>query len=36
MVFGGFGDSTGEGILNGLEAVNLGGIYVEENGIAVI
>ena len=26
VAFGGFGDSTGEGILNGLEAVNLGGI----------
>ena len=24
VVFGGFGDSTGESILNGLEAVNLG------------
>ena len=36
MVFGGFGDSTGEGILNSLEAVNLGDIYVQEKSIAVI
>jgi hypothetical protein len=36
VVFGGFGDSTGEGILNGLEAINLSGIYVEKESIAVI
>ena len=28
VVFGGFGDSTGESILNSLEAVNLGGVNV--------
>ena len=28
VVFGGFGDITGESILNGLEAVNLGGVNV--------
>ena len=36
MVFRGLSDSTGKGILNGLEAVNLSGIYVEEESIAVI
>ena len=36
MVFGGFGDSTGEGILDSLKAVNLGHIYVEEKRIAVV
>ena len=36
MVFGGFGDSTGEGILNSLEAVYLGDVYVQEKSIAVI
>ena len=36
VVFGCLGDSTGEGILNGLEAVYLGDIYVQEEGIAVV
>ena len=36
VVFGGFGDSTGESILNSLVAVYLGDIYVEEERIAVV
>ena len=30
MVFGGFGDSTGESILSSLEAVYLGDVNVQE------
>ena len=35
MVYGGFSDSTGESILNSLETVYLGDVYVKENKIAV-
>ena len=36
VVFGGFSDSTGESILNSLEAVYLGDVYVHERRIAVL
>jgi hypothetical protein len=36
VVFGCLGNSTGESILDSLEAVYLGDIYVEEEGIAVV
>jgi len=35
-VFRGFSDSTGENILNSLETVYLGDVYVQERRIAVI
>ena len=35
MVFWGFSNSTGESILNSLETVYLGDVYVEEERIAV-
>ena len=36
MVFGSFGDCTGEGILDNLQAFYLGRVDVVEEGIAVI
>ena len=36
VVFWGFSNSTGESILNSLEAVYLGDVYVEEERIAVV
>src|SRR6218665_2928587 len=36
VVFWGFSNSTGENILNSLEAVYLGDVYVEEERIAVV
>ena len=36
VVFRGFGNSTGESILNSLEAVYLGDVYVQEERIAVV
>ena len=36
VVFWGFINSTGESILNGLEAVYLGDVYVEEERITVV
>jgi len=35
-VFWGFSDSTGQSILNSLEAVYLGDVYVQEKVIAVV
>ena len=36
MVFWGFSNSAGESILNSLEAVYLGDVYVEEERITVV
>ena len=36
VMFWGFSNSTGESILNSLEAVYLGDVYVEEERIAVV
>jgi len=36
VVFWGFSNSTGESILNSLEAVYLGDVYVQEERIAVV
>ena len=36
VVFWGFSNSTGESILNSMEAVYLGDVYVEEERIAVV
>ena len=36
MMFWGIGNSTGESILNSLEAVYLGDVYVQEERITVV
>ena len=36
LVFWGFSDSTGESILNSLEAIYLSGVFVQEKRIAVV
>ena len=36
MVFWGFSDSTGQSILNSLEAASLSDVYVQEKRVAVV